>query len=253
MDLLIVTIFCLSFSFSFFFALGGIGSAAAIIPVLTWVGVPFNIARPTGLFINTLSMSGATYSNIKGKRLDFKLGLPVIGTSLIMAPIGAWSGHFFPTRYILIALILFLVFASCMLLFFKGVKHTTEYREDHPFIGPALVGVLAGFFSGLLGVGGGGLISPLLILQGVNPKKIAAITAFAVPFSSAAGFATYALMGAVAWKIWVVAGLAACCGGYLGTIVMHNKMQPAVVKKFLGVILLLVAVRLFFTMVINSL
>ena len=72
MDSLIAIIFCLSFSFSFVFALGGIGSAAAIIPVLTWVGVPFNIARPTGLFINTLSMSGATYSNIKGKRLDFK-------------------------------------------------------------------------------------------------------------------------------------------------------------------------------------
>lgn len=249
MDSLHMIIFALSFSFSFFFALGGIGSAAAIIPVLTWVGVPFNIARPTGLFINTLSMGGATYSNIKGGRLDFRLGLPVILTSLVMAPIGAWSGHFFPTQYLMIGLVLFLVFASFMMLFFKGAKEVAVYREDHPFTGPALVGVLAGFCSGLLGVGGGGLISPLLIMQGFNPKKIAAITAFAVPFSSVAGFATYALMGSVAWSIWIIAGIAACIGGYLGTSVMHRRMQPAAVKKFLGGILFVVAMRILLDMI----
>lgn len=251
MDSLLILIFGLSFSFSFVFALGGIGSAAAIIPVLTWVGVPFNIARPTGLFINTLSMGGATYSNIRGGRLDFRLGLPVIVTSLVMAPIGAWSGHFFPTQYILIALVLFLLFASAMMLFFKGSKGEMAYREDHPFAGPALVGVLAGFCSGLLGVGGGGLISPLLIMQGFNPKKIAAITAFAVPFSSVAGFITYALMGSVAWNIWIVAGVAACIGGYLGTSVMHRRMQPSAVKKFLGGILFLVAMRILLDMIFD--
>lgn len=251
MNLLHVLIFCLSFSFSFIFALGGIGSAAAIIPVLTWVGVPFSIARPTGLFINTLSMGGATYSNIKGRRLDAKLGLPVILTSLVMAPIGAWSGHFLAIQYLMSALVVFLLFASCMMLFFKGKQGEIVYREDHPFAGPALVGVLAGFFSGLLGVGGGGLISPLLIMQGFNPKKIAAITAFAVPFSSAAGFVTYALMGSVAWDIWLVAGIAACCGGYLGTSVMHKRMQPAAVKKFLGCILFFVAMRIFLDMVFS--
>ncbi|SIN95806.1 sulfite exporter TauE/SafE family protein [Halodesulfovibrio marinisediminis] len=249
MNSLQVLIFVLSFSFSFIFALGGIGSAAAIIPVLTWVGVPFNIARPTGLFINTLSMGGATYSNIKGGRLDFKLGLPVIITSLVMAPIGAWSGHFFPTQYLMIGLVLFLVFASSMMLFFRGIKGSVIYREDHPFFGPALVGVLAGFCSGLLGVGGGGLISPLLIMQGFNPKKIAAITAFAVPFSSVAGFITYALMGSVAWSIWIVAGVAACIGGYFGTSVMHKRMEPAAVKKFLGVILFVVAMRILLNMI----
>lgn len=251
MDSLLILIFGLSFSFSFVFALGGIGSAAAIIPVLTWVGVPFNIARPTGLFINTLSMGGATYSNIRGGRLDFRLGLPVIITSLVTAPIGAWSGHFFPIQYLLIALVLFLLFASGMMLFFKGSKGDIVYREDHPFAGPALVGVLAGFCSGLLGVGGGGLISPLLIMQGFNPKKIAAITAFAVPFSSVAGFITYALMGSVAWDIWIVAGIAACIGGYLGTSVMHRRMQPSSVKKFLGGILFLVAMRILLDMIFD--
>ena len=71
-----------------------------------------------------------------------------------------------------------------MMLLFKGSKYKDQYREDRQVIGPLLTGVLAGFLWGFLGFGGGGGISPLMILQGFNPKKVATITAFAVPFSS---------------------------------------------------------------------
>jgi uncharacterized membrane protein YfcA len=135
-----------------------------------------------------------------------------------------------------------------MMLLFKGAKYEDQYREDRPVIGPLLTGVLAGFLSGLLGVGGGGVISPLMILQGFNPKKVATITAFAVPFSSLSAFATYALMGSVPWNILIFAGISAWAGGYLGTIVMHQKMRPGTVKKFLGAAILLLAFRLFFSL-----
>ena len=69
MDSITLIIILLSFSLSFIFALGGVGSAVVLIPTLTWLGVPFNLARPTGLFVNCVSMLGATYSNIMEKRL----------------------------------------------------------------------------------------------------------------------------------------------------------------------------------------
>jgi hypothetical protein len=244
MDSLTLVIVLLSFGLSFVFALGGVGSAVALIPALTWLGVPFGLARPTGLFVNTVSMVGATYSNIREKRLDFRLGIPIITASAILAPAGAWVGHLVPTRYVMFAFIGFLVFSGLMMVFFKGSKYADQYREDRPLLGPTLVGVVAGFFSGLLGVGGGGLISPLMILQGFNPKKIAAVTAFAVPFSSFTAFMTYAAMGSVSLSLLVYAGLAAWAGGYLGTVVMHNRMRPALVKKFLGGVLILMAARL---------
>jgi uncharacterized membrane protein YfcA len=105
-------------------------------------------------------------------------------------------------------------------------------------------GVGSGFISGLLGVGGGGLISPLMILQGFNPKKVATVTAFAVPFSSFTAFIAYASMGTVSWRTLLSAGVAAWGGGYLGTVVMQKNMRPATVRKFLGGILLLLAVRM---------
>lgn len=239
---LLITFF--SFLLSFIFALGGVGSAVVLIPTLTWFGVPFALARPTGLFVNTVSMAGATYSNIKAKRLDFKLGIPIILASTIMAPVGAWIGHSIPTGLVMACFIAFLVFSGCMMLLFKKSKYASQYREDRPVAWPAFVGVVAGFFSGLLGVGGGGLISPLMILQGFNPKKVATITAFSVPFSSFSAFVAYAAMGSVSWKILAFAGVAAWAGGYLGTRVMHVKIQPETVKRFLACILLLMAAKL---------
>lgn len=215
-----------------------------LIPTLTWLGVPFNLARPTGLFVNCVSMLGATYSNIMEKRLDVRLGLPIIISSILLAPVGVWVGHLIPTRFLLMAFIVFLFFSGSMMLFFKGSKYTDQYRETRPVVGPLLVGCLAGFISGLLGVGGGGIISPLMILQGFNPKKVTTITAFSVPFSSFTAFIAYAVMGSVSWRILFFAGLAAWGGGYLGTRVMQKKMRPQTVKRILGGALCLIAIKI---------
>lgn len=244
MESIEIIIAALSFGLSFVFALGGVGSALVLIPSLAWLGIPLNLARTTALFVNAVSMAGATYSNIKEKRLDFRLGVPIIVASVVLAPVGAWVGLLIPTRVVLMAFIGFLAFSGTMMLFFKGSKYADQYREDRPVLGPLLVGVAAGFFSGLLGVGGGGLISPLMILQGFNPKKVATVTAFAVPFSSLTAFIAYAAMGSVSVRLLIFAGLAAWGGGYLGTKVMQRNLRPATVKKFLGGVLLLLALKL---------
>jgi hypothetical protein len=245
----ILIIAFLSFGLSFIFALGGVGSAVILIPALSWLGVPFNLARPTGLFVNCVSMLGATWSNFRGKTLDVKLGLPIIVSSIMMAPVGAWAGHFLPTRTLLFVFIGFLFFSGFMMIFFKGSKYAGQYREDRPVAGPLSVGVLAGFLSGLLGVGGGGIIFPLMLVQGFNPKKVAMVTAFSVPFSSFSAFVTYAAMGSVSVKILVFAGLAAWTGGYLGTRVMQTKMKPQSVKRLLGGVLILIGIKFLWSIV----
>jgi uncharacterized membrane protein YfcA len=250
MDSSLFAITGMSFVLSFIFALGGVGSALVLIPAITWLGLPFAQARLIGLFVNGVSMAGATWSNIRQKRLDYRLGLPIIIASIILAPFGAWVGMHVPTEYVMYAFIAFLSFSGLMILFFNGSKYKDQFREDRPVTGPLLTGVGSGFLSGLLGVGGGGLISPLMILQGFNPKKVATVTAFAVPFSSFTAFLTYATMGSVSWKTLFFAGTAAWAGGYLGTIVMQKNMHPATVRKFLGCVLLLLAIRMIQRMIV---
>ena len=249
MEFNIILIVVLSFCLSFIFALGGVGSAVILIPALSWIGVPFHLARPTGLFVNCLSMLGATWSNFRHKKLDVKLGLPIIAASIITAPVGAWAGHFLSTRILLWGFVGFLFFSGAMMIFFKGAEYADQYREDRPVAGPVGIGILAGFVSGLLGVGGGGIISPLMVVRGFNPKKVAMVTAFSVPFSSFSAFVAYVVMGSVSVRILVFSGLAAWTGGYLGTRVMQKKMKPQSVKRFLGAVLILIGIKFLWSMI----
>jgi uncharacterized membrane protein YfcA len=206
--------------------------------------LPLDLARPTGRLVNTLSMTGASVDNIRNKRLDFRMGIPIILASSFMAPFGVWATRVLSHAVVVWIFVLFLFFSGLMMLSFQAGQYQDTYRDDRPVVAPVLIGAAAGFLSGLLGVGGGGLISPLLIVMGFNPKKVAAITAFVVPFSSLIAFVAYALMGAVNWQILIPAAVAAYIGGFLGTRLMHTRIKPPMVKKFLGIVLLGLAVKM---------
>ena len=132
-----------------------------------------------------------------------------------------------------------------MFLFHKK-KKTETYRDDVPYVKLTLIGSFAGLLSGMLGIGGGNIISPLMLMIGFNPKKIAAITAFVVPFSSFSAFLTYWAMGSVNWKILTIASIAGVIGATLGTIFMQKKLNAGTVKKIVAIILLLMAVKMIF-------
>ena len=240
-----VLIFVISLAASFVFALGGIGGAIVLIPLLISLGIPVDIARPVGLFNNIISMTGATVSNIKHKRLDVKAGIPIIVTSFLFAIAGAWGSKFISEKVILIIFIFFLLFSGFMFLFHQN-KGKGNYRTDVPYMLLSVIGAVAGLMSGILGIGGGGIISPLMLMAGFDPKKNAVITAFVVPFSSLSGFLTYWAMGHVDWKLLIIVSVGGYIGALLGTSFMHRKLDSQAVKKILAVILLLMAVKLFF-------
>ena len=190
-------------------------------------------------------MTGASINNIKNKRLDFKMGIPIIIASFIFAIIGAYSSKFISTKVVISLFVLFLIFSGLMFLFYNK-KEADRYRTDYPYFRLTLIGAFAGLLSGLLGIGGGGIISPLMLMIGINPKKTTAITAFVVPFSSLSGFLTYWIMGSVNWRILIIASIAGTIGATLGTTFMQNKLNAQTVKKILAVILLLMAVKMIF-------
>ena len=233
----------ISFVAAFLYSLGGIGAAIILIPILNSFGIPLSVAKPVGLFYNTISLTGASINNIRNKRLDFKLGIPIIIFSFLFAIIGAYITKYIATKIILIMFISFLVFSGFMFLFFRN-NMETNFREDIPFTSLSLTGAIAGLLSGMLGIGGGGIISPLLLMMGFNPKKITTITAFVVPFSSLSGFLTYWTMGTVDWKLLIITSLAGIAGATTGTIYMQKHLNPNVVKRILAVILLIMAFKM---------
>ena len=240
-----IFIFGVSLVAAFIFSLGGVGAAIILIPIIVSLGIPINMAKPIGLFYNTVSLTGASISNIRKKLLDFRIGIPIIISSFLFVILGAYISKFISGRLILILFIAFLLFSGFMFLFFKK-KSTDTYRTDTPYIKLFIVGAFAGVLSGLLGIGGGGIISPLMLMLGFNPKKITAITAFVVPFSSFSGFLTYWYLGNVNWRLLIIVSIAGIIGATLGTLFMQKKLNPAQVKKILAIILLIMAIKLIF-------
>lgn len=195
--------------FSAVLAMAGMGAAFIFIPIFYWLGIPLNVAIPTGLFLNGVGLTAASLGNIRKRLVPFSLALPIALVSLAMAPLGAYSSRFVDRPVLLGFFAAFLVFSGCMILFYK-----TKGKAIASGLG---IGALAGYVSGLLGVGGGGLISPALIYLGHEAKKVAAATAFIVPFSSYAGFFTYLAMGHIRLPLLVITGIGAVLGGLLGT------------------------------------
>ena len=64
-----VEVFFITLFLSTFFAMGGVGSAVALVPILHFLGVNFNLSKAIGLFVNTSTTITATIMNIKRKKV----------------------------------------------------------------------------------------------------------------------------------------------------------------------------------------
>ena len=243
---LLIALFFFTAGLSYLKALSGLGAAGLLIPIYVWFGVPINEAKAYGLFANTTSLSGATFDNFRSGRIDLKLALPIIASSVLFAPVGAYISLFIPREMMMALFAAFLLYAGVNALRPTKRQSGTGSSEDrHPRLSHLLgIGVAAGLFSGLLGVGGGGVIAPLMLWLGCEAKKVAVITALAVPFSSVTGFMSYAVAGHASWLYVVVIGIAAMIAGYAGNKTMHGFLSERFIKYLIGIVSLLFAVKI---------
>ncbi len=237
--------FALTLGLSTLFAMGGVGSAIVLVPIFNMLGMPLNLSKAIGLFINSSSTITASIMNFFRGVLDIKFALPLIIAILIATPIGAWSSQFVPVVVVKWILVAFLIVAATLLLY---TKRETKVVYDKAWI-LFLIGFVVGLISGMIGVGGGALIMPLLILLGFDAKKAAYAVSFIIPFSSLGAFATYLSFVKMDWVLLGVVTVAAIMGGYLGDKIMHYRLTPAQVKKLIAVLLLLLAAKMIYSLV----
>ncbi len=237
--------FALTLGLSTLFAMGGVGSAIVLVPIFNMLGMPLNLSKAIGLFINSSSTITASIMNFFRGVLDIKFALPLIVAILIATPIGAWSSQFVPVVVVKWILVAFLIIAASLLLY---TKRETKVVYDKAWI-LFLIGFFVGIISGMIGVGGGALIMPLLILLGFDAKKAAYAVSFIIPFSSLGAFATYLSFVKMDWVLLGTVTVAAIMGGYLGDKIMHYRLTPAQVKKLIAVLLLLLAAKMIYSLV----
>ncbi len=231
---------------SFIFSMLGLGGAMLYIPVFKWFGYNFKtVAIPTGLLLNGVTALSAAIYYLKSKMVDIRGSIPMIVTSFIGAPLGAYITRFVPVRTLII------LFAICM-VFAGGRMLLTSTRPEPDHMMPAkkrmiltgIAGLFIGFIAGLLGVGGGFLFVPILMAIGYPTKKAAATSAFIVIFSSFSGFAGHVAEGHFNIPLMVLTLIAVIIGSLIGAKVMKEKMKARWIKQMFAIVLLGVAVKL---------
>jgi len=229
--------FLLTLVFSTIFSMGGVGSAIGLVPIFMMMGLPINLAKAIGLFINSVSTITASAMNYLRGDLDVKFALPLIVSIMIATPIGAWVSQFVQKEIVIWILVIFLLISATLLIF---SNRETKVVYDKAWI-LYLIGGGVGLVSGTIGVGGGSLIMPMLILLGFDAKKAAYAISFVIPFSTLGAFGTYLSFVEMDWILLGVVTIAAIIGGYLGDRIMHYRLSPKQVKKLIAIVLLLLA------------
>lgn len=226
-------------------SLGLLGSGGSIltVPVLVYlVGQDPKVAMAGSLMIVGVISVISAIPYARQKTIDWRMaawfGLP----GLVGAVFGAWLAHFID------GVIQMLIFAVLMLtaayLMFKPVDLTAKpkQRADYKVVSDGLV---VGAITGLVGVGGGFLIIPALVLLGGLSMRLAVGTSLIIiALKSFAGFAVYldvlaAQNLALDWSIIIKFTLIGILGGWLGHKVSHKFDQQLLRRIFASFLLLM--------------
>lgn len=243
-------IFLLILIASFLFAMLGLGGGMVYIPILNWAGLDLkNVVIPLGLLLNGLNTLLALIPFHKAKLVDYKGMWPMGVSAVIFAPIGALVTPYI-SKTVLIILFAILVFIAALKVFYdlyKGISAASPKERftlhQKQIIG-ASSGAAIGFIGGLLGIGGGFIIGPLLMILGYETKQAAATTAFVVTFSSFAGYLGHLSKGLPLNWLTLFAVLAVIIGSQAGSNFMVKKAKGSTVKLIYGSTLILIAIKL---------
>ncbi len=232
--------------FSGLTAMAGIGAAFLFVPFFYYLGVPLAEAAPAALLLNAISLSFATINYWRGRLIDWRVALPVAVIAVVFAPIGARATPHVDKTILLLLFAVFLAFAGAMMLFYRSQARVQDASSKRVWLVGASVGGTAGFIGGLLGVGGGNIIVPALNWLGLDAKRASATSAVAVVFSSLSGFLGHATFARMDMTFLGIMALMAAGGSLAGSQLMKERLSSSQLKKIIGVVLWLVAAKMFF-------
>ncbi len=226
---------------AFAYAMVGHGGASGYLALMALAGVPLLIARPSALMINLVVSTVAFVQYARAGHFRWALFWPFAILSVPMAWLGA-RVDIDPELYKRILAVCLLLAVVRMLGFF-GTNDNAE--RPVPIAAALLIGAALGFVSGLIGIGGGILLSPvLLLMRWADTKVTACASALFILVNSAAGLAgTENLMIMIDARLLTWAGVA-LVAGLVGAYIGARRLEQPRLRQALGVVLLFACVKL---------
>lgn len=194
--------------------------------------------------LNLLVAGIAFYAYKKSDFFDMKLALPFIGASIPAAFIGGYLRVDNTVYDILLSITL--IFAAWKLYTSKGLHKSSEIHKTPSYYIAISVGFVIGLLSGIIGVGGGIFLSPIILLFGwSDPKTTAGIAAVFIWVNSLSGLVGSTISGQLAldFSTLIPFSAAVLVGGYVGSKYGSEKLSQNSIQNMLVAVMLIAAIR----------
>ena len=241
-DLLLAVIF---FLIATLYGAVGLGGGSGYLAVMGLVGVPPEIMRLTALTLNILVASIGTWKYVRAGHFSARLFWPIAAASIPFAFLGGLLT--LPGEFYRPLLGMALLYAAFRLWRSSTPKQSpTQVTPKLPIWIALLAGAAIGLVAGLVGMGGGILLGPLLLLTGwADTRQAMGITAAFVLVNSLAALAgrltSVPQIPPSIFPWLLVVGI----GGWLGAEYGSKRLNPLLLRRLLALVLLAGAVRMF--------
>jgi len=234
----------LLFIVAFLYASVGHGGASGYLALMALFSITPDVMKPTALLLNLFVSLTSFIQFYRGGHFKWKIFLPLAIASVPFAFAGGLIVVDSSVYKKLLGLLLLIPITR--FLFFPNIP-VTELRKSNNILS-LLIGGAIGFLSGLIGIGGGIILSPiLLLLKWTDQKQTAAISALFIFVNSLSGLAGQFTKGIrFSPDMYAYVGIAfagGLCGAYFGSL----KFNQNILKYVLAVVLMLAAYKLLFT------
>ena len=224
----------------------GFGGGSTYLALLLLGGVPYFIFPVIALSCNIIVVSGNCFNYIRAGNLNLKLLIPYLIGSMPLAFIGGSL----PVEKELFEILLFLVLttAGCLLLFkFKSYDDNEESYRKIPLVFSILIGGILGFISGIIGIGGGIFLSPVLFLiRAGKPKHIVTTASLFILINCILGIIGQLTKNSVVSEIpnyWYLL-IAVLIGGQIGNFLNLKIFPTRLLALVTSLLVLFVSVRM---------
>jgi len=226
----------------------GFGGGSSYLAVLALTGLAFTEIRSTALLCNIVVVSGNTFLYLKNRFFDWKKIFPLVFMSVPLAFVGGLLeiNHFF--FFILLGITL--IIAAYLMWNTKEItKKASELNLKNSFYKDLTNGGIIGFISGMVGIGGGVFLAPLLHLTNWDtPKKIAATSSFFILVNSIAGLSGQYLNPdfSIEPSLTIILLITVFIGGQIGSRLSLKYITPFKLKRATAILITFVAIRILY-------
>ena len=238
-------IILLFFAVAVLYSSVGFGGGSSYLAILALTGIAYTQIRSTALLCNIIVVTGNVILFQRQKLYNWKKVLPLVIFSVPMAFLGGYlkiSQTFF---FILLGFTL--LFAAITMWVSKKVDTKNDSATDVSLTKNAGYGGIIGFISGMVGIGGGIFLAPLLHLTHWDiSKKIAATASIFILVNSMSG-----LLGqyfnpefTIDWSLTSVLLITVLIGGQIGSRLSNRLFSPIQLKKATAILIAFVSLRI---------